>query len=1074
MPQKLSNKELQGQREAIRRGLLRANTAAALILLVVIGLALAAVLEATRAGRERARAISAEADAREKLRDSYLAQARALRQSGTGGRRLDGLDAIAKAKEISVPRASSQRTALELRNEAAACLVLSDLRLAAPRPGLPTTNVTMDAAGERYAFADEHGAIQLRRFANDELVLKLPSQSNRVEALYYFSPSNQFLPVRYGDGQTLIWKLDQREPVLRLRTRDEFRSLDFSPDDRRLAVQDANGSLLTYDLRSGGVQTLITNLPWVRPCFSPDGKKLLVASGSRSNALILEVETGHVLAELSHPNAVFAGAWHPRGDRLATGCVGDIYLWRTDGYKPYEILSGHQGAVVDLAYHPGSDLLVSGSWDGTYRLWDLTTGEVLINPLGGGALRFSADGRHLTCYWGNDFVLKTCDVAAERVCRFLRLPASAPGELNKRRPEFESSWSAEFSPDERLLVSSHPDGARLWDVASGKLLAQIPGEIVVSAFFAPGGDQLITSGREGLFRWPVADLLKQGSRPDIKPEQLDASGSDYNRACMSPDGQEVAYACGSQIRLVNSQLGLDCPPPANWVAMSPDKKWVAASPWAKFGVRLWNARTGERVRDFPFSVSVFVAFTPDSRWLVTGASDEFCFWDVNTCKPGPRIPRQDTAEFYGNVAFSPDGKLIAVSISRTVVELLDAATFEPLVCLQTPKPQMISWLAFSPSSRQLAVATSTAFIQLWDLVALRGRLALLGLDWGQPLAGAPALSDRGRGGGAIASAPTAGAAGERRAFLALALGAVALTLLLAISVLKRQYKLVQSYGQLDDLATQRAGELEVAQRELLHSQKMKALGTLAAGIAHDFNNLLSVIRLSNDVIGRDAGHEPGVREEVESIENAVQQGRSVARSMLGYSRDAADKPAFYSVGDVVADTVSLLSKQFLGGIMLTLDANRATPKVWGAPSRLEQVLLNLIVNAAEAMKGQGQLTIQARALDRLPDASLVLRPRLAREVVEVSVKDSGPGIPGDILPRIFEPFFTTKTLGASPGTGLGLSTVYAIAQQDGFGLAVETGAGQGTTFRILIPGEGGLHSPIAEQPSKIQGVEVRT
>jgi two-component system cell cycle sensor histidine kinase/response regulator CckA len=231
---------------------------------------------------------------------------------------------------------------------------------------------------------------------------------------------------------------------------------------------------------------------------------------------------------------------------------------------------------------------------------------------------------------------------------------------------------------------------------------------------------------------------------------------------------------------------------------------------------------------------------------------------------------------------------------------------------------------------------------------------------------------------------------------------------------------------------------------------MKALGTLAAGIAHDFNNLLSVIRLSNDVIAQDAGNKSSVREEVQSIENAVQQGRSVVRSMLGYSREAGDKTAFYSVGDVVADTVSLLSKQFLGGIVLTLDVDPATPPVWGAPSRLEQILLNLVVNAAEAMKGHGQLVIQMRAGNQLPE-KLVLRPMQSEKYVELSVRDSGPGIAAEVLPRIFDPFFTTKIVGASPGTGLGLSTVYTIAQQDGLGLAVQTTPGEGTTFRLWMP-----------------------
>jgi eukaryotic-like serine/threonine-protein kinase len=570
-PPKLSNQDLQAQRESIRRGLLRANAAALLILLLVIGLALAAVLEAARAVRERSRAITAEADAREKLRDSYLAQSRALRQSGMAGRRLDSLEAIAKAKEISPTGISDQRTTLELRNEAAACLALSDLRLTTLKPGLPATNVTVDSSAERYAFADQHGAVHVRRLVNDEPLLELPGQATLVEALHYFSPRGQFLPVRYADGQTFIWNLEHCEAAFKLRTRDEFRSLDFSPDDRRLAVADANGSLLVCDLQSGAIQTLMTNMPWLRPSFSPDGQKLLVASGSKSNALIFEVETGHVLVELSHPNSVLCGAWHPRGDWLATGSVGsDIYLWKPDERKPFGILSGHQGAVAELAFHPAGDLLVSSSWDGTVRLWDLTTGESLINTLGGGAPKFGADGRRLMFYWGNDFLFKTYELATERVCRFLHVPQSPPAP--------ESSWSVQFSPDERLLASSHTDGVRLWDVASADLLVHIPGTRVVSAFFSPPGDQLFTSGHDGLFRWSVAELLKQGGQLHTTPERLDGSGSDFNRACLSPDGQEVAYACGSQIRLLNSNVKLEGPPPLNCVAISPDKQWVAASP----------------------------------------------------------------------------------------------------------------------------------------------------------------------------------------------------------------------------------------------------------------------------------------------------------------------------------------------------------------------------------------------------------------------------------------------------------------------------------------------------------------
>jgi signal transduction histidine kinase len=157
-----------------------------------------------------------------------------------------------------------------------------------------------------------------------------------------------------------------------------------------------------------------------------------------------------------------------------------------------------------------------------------------------------------------------------------------------------------------------------------------------------------------------------------------------------------------------------------------------------------------------------------------------------------------------------------------------------------------------------------------------------------------------------------------------------------------------------------------------------------------------------------------------------------------------------AVADVVGDTVSLLSKQFLGGIVLTLDISSEIPKVQAIPSRLEQILLNLIVNSVEAMAGQGKLGVAAHNVNGSV-GGLVLNPRPAVAYVGVSVTDSGPGIASETLSRIFEPFFTTKNVGTSPGTGLGLSLVYTIAQQDGFGLGVESHQGKGTTFRVLVP-----------------------
>jgi signal transduction histidine kinase len=249
---------------------------------------------------------------------------------------------------------------------------------------------------------------------------------------------------------------------------------------------------------------------------------------------------------------------------------------------------------------------------------------------------------------------------------------------------------------------------------------------------------------------------------------------------------------------------------------------------------------------------------------------------------------------------------------------------------------------------------------------------------------------------------------------------------------------------------QRNQELEIAQMELLHSQKMKALGTLAAGIAHDFNNLLSVIRMGNNFLCRPDTSTQDKAESSRAIERAVEQGKKVVHSMLGYSREQAEVRQTFSVPELVDEVVLLLSQQFLSGLTLTLELNRDLPLVDGSRGRLEQILLNLLVNASEAMNGKGRLRISVDEVHQTDD-EFVLRPRPAASFVELAVADSGPGITPEFRQRIFEPFFSTKPRGASSGTGLGLSLVHGLAQQEGFGIRLESTPGKGTAFTILVP-----------------------
>jgi signal transduction histidine kinase len=1013
------------------------------ILLVVIGLALAAILEANQAMRERLRAVQAEQDAREKLWNSYLSQARGARAGPQAGHRFDSLQALTNA--------ASLRPSLELRNEAAACLTLGDLSVTRTLSAFSNAPVIADANFERYARAQAPGAIELRRIADDQFLFPLAAQGSEVRMIHRFSPNGQFLPVTYSNGMTAVWDLNRRRPILRLPAEGSLYCLDFTPDNQRLAAALTNGCVAIYELATGRqLQTLSISIPELRLRLSPDGSQIALFSEFQPETRILDLPSGQLIASLPHRAGVRGVAWHPDGRTLATACDDfNVYVWRPPERRPLMSLSGHQSACTDVAFHPRGQLLASSSWDGTTRLWDLASNRQVVSlAQTGPQLCFSTDGEYLA-FPNPDNSLRICNVAARRACRFLHEPDSAPDEKNRPRV-LNGPTCVAFNPDEKLLASGSYDGVRLWDTATGLELAHMPGARTFSVFFSLEGKRLLACGQDGLVRWNQASGWTNADLDTSESETL--LEGPCRRACPSLNDEECAIIKGEEVLLLRSGRKLAGPPDMNWIALSPDGQYVAASTWRPFGVRLWEAKTGQKVFDLPFGPSRSIAFSPNSRWLVTGGEEEYCFWDVRNGQPGRRLPRRDANGLHGPLGFSPDGKLMAIALSRTQIQLLDAVTFAELVRLESPIPQMISWIAFSPSGQQLAVATEAHFIQLWDLGWLRQQLFELGLDTEKQY---PSISSRETSLAARAPFVSSGSSLRGPAglshlqFMVASCAGVVIALCLATFVLRRHQRLVLSYQRLDDLAIQRARELEAAQRELLQSEKMKALGTLAAGIAHDFNNLLSIIRMANQLVERAVRPAGVTKENIDAIEQAVAQGQQIVRSMLGYSRQQSDARERYSVTGLVAETMALVGKQFLSGIVLTLELDPQTPPVTGSKVRLEQILLNLIVNAAEAMNGQGDLRIAVHAGDS--SQGCVLSPPVAQNFVEVQVADSGPGIAPEVLPRIFEPFFTTKDVGVNRGTGLGLSTVYAIAQQDGLGLGVETELLRGTTFRVLIP-----------------------
>jgi signal transduction histidine kinase len=251
------------------------------------------------------------------------------------------------------------------------------------------------------------------------------------------------------------------------------------------------------------------------------------------------------------------------------------------------------------------------------------------------------------------------------------------------------------------------------------------------------------------------------------------------------------------------------------------------------------------------------------------------------------------------------------------------------------------------------------------------------------------------------------------------------------------------------IVEQRTKELERANQELLHSQKMRALGTLAAGIAHDFNSILSIIKGSAQIIETNLDDREKVRTRVDRIKTMVEQGSGIVKAMLEISRVGREEK-LCDVNELVSETRRLLTDQFQHEVTLRLEPAAILPPVEGVGELIQQMLLNLVLNAADAMSGRGEIILRTGLLKRTPPG-LVLAPAAKPPLVCVSVQDQGSGVAPEILPRIFEPFFTTKAFSTRRGTGLGLSMVYEIAKEMGYGLMVQSVPDKGSTFSILIP-----------------------
>jgi PAS domain S-box-containing protein len=248
----------------------------------------------------------------------------------------------------------------------------------------------------------------------------------------------------------------------------------------------------------------------------------------------------------------------------------------------------------------------------------------------------------------------------------------------------------------------------------------------------------------------------------------------------------------------------------------------------------------------------------------------------------------------------------------------------------------------------------------------------------------------------------------------------------------------------NDVTERRRLEVELAQ-----AQKMEAVGRLAGGIAHDFNNMLSAILGFSRLIHDDLAPSDPMREDMAEIIRAAERSALLTRQLLAFSRRQILEPRVVDLGERVAEMERMLRRLIGENIELALTLPPRLGRVKVDPGQMEQVLLNLVLNARDAMPRGGRLAIELADLevDRAPPRHLVGVP--AGAYVELTVSDTGSGMPSSVRERVFEPFFTTKEDGR--GTGLGLATVYGVVKQSGGHVSFESEPGRGTTFRVHLP-----------------------
>lgn len=1039
--------EFVARRESVRRRLLRANTAVAVLIASTAVLAMSALWQSLRATKLQASAVAnqqraetAESQARSELWRALLTEARATRRGPSMTRRTETLEALGRAASIA--------PAPELRHEAIAALALPGDRVEATVP-LDTSVRTyeFDSTLRQAALGLTNGDVVIYQFPEVKVSQQLrladgpiPEAQGAVVGLS-FSRDGAALAVRHNRGALAVWDLESgkmrfvrdAEQTRRPASRGLFNSDGtvlvapvFTPD-----------GFAALDARTGAILRHFGQFSSFHHCAVRPGTTQFAVYVDGLVSLI-DWGTGETIAEYPYPEGARTLEWSADGKYLAIAGASLHVQVRDVARGTTTLLSGPKDSVVSLNFDPAGQHLAAVTADRTSLLWTLPETRPVSVIEGRRFVRWGPAG---AASWA---------VARERL--ELRRPVVDPAYAKLTGvPEQAEGNTMDVSADGHWAVTrAFPFGLLVWNLEQPAPPEFIALTNVQSLCFHPVEPKLMllsnqqpevrdttTVTVDGRLSLVLGAPRPQTNMLDRKTDLVTASADGETRAYVwLKAGRVWVEHLGHEPGLVEIQevahSSVELRSGSAWgtgtIALNTNGTWLVVGADGRQGTSLYDTRTGRLLKKIDEEVGG-VQFSPDGRWLLLVAlrqarlfrtSDWALMWSKSANAQSPNSSAV--------AAFSPDGRMLAIATTSSRAVLLATESGRELGILEAPDAAPLRTARWTKDGRRLVLATRNNTLEVWNPAALQTELTKLNLDWN-----APDDASVPRPGSSPAAMPPASSS-KWIAFILL--GATGAAAFVALAFLQRHRRLIGEFSNAETLVLRRDRELQM-EREL-HELKSQFVNT----VSHEFRTPLGVIMASAENL-RDY-HErftPAQRaEHLGDIFDASKTMSGLMEEVLLLGRVESGKVTFRPTPlDLPA-----LCERFLDEVRSATEGRcpmqlRIVPTphpARGDEGLLRHILVNLLSNAVKySPAGQSVEVIMEPGE---PFATFIIR-------------DHGIGIPPEDLPHLFDAFHRGANVGEAPGTGLGLVIVKRCVELHGGTIECVSPPGQGTTFTVKLP-----------------------